>query len=158
MTGSVKPSPRQLGWLAFSHSSSSPSCRTIPRVLRGRQCNVLCLAKQAFAANNVVEVGRLVSRKQTRVLGFIMKIPTLVHHINPKRPPDTCLSIDPPQTTYQPPHPRDNFTSMSKSSASAHPPSNTLLLRRQLAELKKRPLEGFSAGTCLHPWLHHRAR
>ncbi|EAU87530.2 ubiquitin conjugating enzyme [Coprinopsis cinerea okayama7 len=33
---------------------------------------------------------------------------------------------------------------MSKSSSST--PSNTLLLRRQLAELTKRPVEGFSAG------------
>ncbi|KZT66751.1 ubiquitin-conjugating enzyme [Daedalea quercina L-15889] len=35
---------------------------------------------------------------------------------------------------------------MSKSSLPTSVPSNTLLLRRQLTELKKRPLEGFSAG------------
>ena len=30
--------------------------------------------------------------------------------------------------------------------------SNTLLLRRQLTELTKRPVEGFSAGTVHSPW------
>ncbi|KZT05227.1 ubiquitin-conjugating enzyme [Laetiporus sulphureus 93-53] len=35
---------------------------------------------------------------------------------------------------------------MSRSSAPTSTPSNTLLLQRQLAELTKRPVEGFSAG------------
>jgi ubiquitin-conjugating enzyme E2 G1 len=34
------------------------------------------------------------------------------------------------------------------------PPSNTLLLRRQLAELTKHPLEGFSAGPYPTIFLH----
>lgn len=33
------------------------------------------------------------------------------------------------------------------STAPTNTPSNTLLLRRQLTELTKRPVEGFSAGT-----------
>lgn len=43
---------------------------------------------------------------------------------------------------------------MSKPSQETPPASNTLLLRRQLVELTKRPVEGFSAGTKLqsvHP-------
>ena len=43
------------------------------------------------------------------------------------------------------------------STPSTPTPSNTLLLRRQLTELTKKPVEGFSAGTHHFVTLHHRS-
>lgn len=43
-------------------------------------------------------------------------------------------------------HRRPSILTMSKSSTPSN--SNTLLLRRQLTELTKHPVEGFSAGPC----------
>ena len=70
-----------------------------------------------------------------------------VYRFRPGRiDPRTVLLCAPRPSPFSP-LPRTN--TMSRTGTPSNVPSNTLLLRRQLTELTKHPVDGFSAGEAL---------